>query len=188
MPPGTPDPCPAAMLQPPSVRLSGTSLELTGNAIADFLAGATRVALLACTLGAAADRQLRRLGVVDPLGQLIFDAACTDLVEWGADRACEEITAQAGREGLVAGERFSPGYADLPIEVQPVFLEVLQAPKRLGLTASASNLLVPTKSVTCVVGLYPHEPARGVHLGCGACNMWENCQLRLRGTPCWRRG
>lgn len=156
--------------------------------MADFLAGAGRVALFACTLGAAADRQLRRLGVSDPLGQLIFDAACTDLVEWGADRACEEIAAQAAREGLVAGERFSPGYADLPIEVQPAFLEVLQAPKCLGLTASASNLLVPTKSVTCVVGLYPSEPAHGVHLGCGACNIWQTCQLRLRGTPCWRRG
>ena len=71
----------------PVVRLAGTSLELGGYAITGFLAGARQVALLACTLGASADRELRRLGLVDPLGQLVFDAACTDLVEWGADRA-----------------------------------------------------------------------------------------------------
>ena len=118
----------------------------------------------------------------------MFDAACTDLVEWGADRACEEIADYAVKLGLKAGDRFSPGYADLPLDVQAGFLEVLQAPKRLGLTASVSNLLVPTKSVTCIVGLYPETPAKGRHLGCGACNIWPTCQLRLRGTPCWERG
>ena len=171
----------------PAVRLAGTSLELGGYAITGFLAGACQVALLACTLGASADRELRRLGLVDPLGQLVFDAACTDLVEWGADRACEEIADYAAKLGLKAGDRFSPGYADLPLDVQADFLEVLQAPKRLGLTASVSNLLVPTKSVTCIVGLYPETPAKGHRLGCGACNIWPTCQMRLRGTPCWER-
>ena len=118
----------------------------------------------------------------------MFDAACTDLVEWGADRACEEIADYAVKLGLKAGDRFSPGYADLPLDVQAGFLEVLQAPKRLGLTASVSSLLVPTKSVTCIVGLYPETPAKGRHLGCGACNIWPTCQLRLRGMPCWERG
>ena len=172
----------------PAVRLAGTSLELGGYAITGFLAGACQVALLACTLGATADRELRRLGLVDPLGQLVFDAACTDLAEWGADRACEEIANYAAKLGLKAGDRFSPGYADLPLDVQADFLEVLQAPKRLGLTASVSNLLVPTKSVTCIVGLYPKAPAKGHHMGCGACNIWSTCQLRQRGTPCWERG
>ena len=103
------------------------------------------------------------------------------------DRACEEIADYAAKLGLKAGDRFSPGYADLPLDVQADFLEVLQAPKRLGLTASVSNLLVPTKSVTCIVGLYPKAPAKGHHLGCGACNIWSTCQLRQRGTPCWER-
>ena len=171
----------------PTVRLAGTSLAFEGSAITGFLAGASQVTLLACTLGASADRELRRLGVSDPLAQLIFDAACTDLVEWGADRACDEIASFASGQGLKAGDRFSPGYADLPLDVQAEFLDVLQAPKRLGLTASASNLLVPTKSVTCIVGLYPEVPPAGHHLGCGACNIWANCQLRSRGTPCWAR-
>lgn len=171
----------------PAVRLVGTPLALEGFSICDFLAGATQVALLACTLGAAADRELRRLSATDPLGQVIFDAACTDLVEWGADAACREIAEWGAGPGLTAGDRFSPGYSDFPLDVQAAFLDVLQAQKRLGLTANDSSLLVPTKSVTCVVGLYPQAPERGRHLGCGACNIWMNCQLRLRGTPCWRR-
>ncbi len=172
----------------PHVRLQGTSLVLEGPSICDFLAGATQVALFACTLGASADRELRRLSATDALGQVIFDAACTDLVEWGADEACREIAAWGRERGLVAGDRFSPGYADFPLSVQAHFLDVLQAQKRLGLTVNESSLLVPTKSVTCVVGLYPSAPERGRHLGCGVCNLWQNCQMRLRGTPCWKRG
>ncbi len=172
----------------PHVCLQGTSLVLEGPSICDFLAGATQVALLACTLGASADRELRRLSATDALGQVIFDAACTDLVEWGADEVCREIAAWGRERGLVAGDRFSPGYADFPLSVQAHFLDVLQAQKRLGLTVNESSLLVPTKSVTCVVGLYPSEPERGRHLGCGVCNLWQNCQMRLRGTPCWKRG
>ncbi len=172
----------------PHVCLQGTSLVLEGPSICDFLAGATQVALFACTLGASADRELRRLSATDALGQVIFDAACTDLVEWGADEACREIATWGWERGLVAGDRFSPGYADFPLSVQAHFLDVLQAQKRLGLTVNESSLLVPTKSVTCVVGLYPSAPERGRHLGCGVCNLWQNCQMRLRGTPCWKRG
>ncbi len=182
-------PAPASAPAPvaPRVLLAGASLALEGASVCDFLAGATHVALLACTLGAAADRELRRLAAVDALGQVIFDAACTDLVEWGADAAGREIAAWGRERGLVAGDRFSPGYADFPLSVQARFLDVLQAQKRLGLTVNESSLLVPTKSVTCVVGLYPSAPERGRHLGCGACNLWQTCQMRLRGTPCWRR-
>ncbi len=185
--PVAPAPGRASAPAAPRVLLAGASLALEGASVCDFLAGATHVALLACTLGAAADRELRRLAAVDALGQVIFDAACTDLVEWGADAAGREIAAWGRVRGLVAGDRFSPGYADFPLSVQARFLDVLQAQKRLGLTVNESSLLVPTKSVTCVVGLYPSAPERGRHLGCGACNLWQTCQMRLRGTPCWRR-
>ena len=54
--------------------------------------------------------------------------------------------------------RFSPGYADFPLEVQPKLLEILDAPRRIGLTVSPSLLLIPTKSVTCILGVGEHLP------------------------------
>ncbi|MCR5275107.1 MAG: Vitamin B12 dependent methionine synthase activation subunit, partial [Clostridiales bacterium] len=48
---------------------------------------------------------------------------------------------------------FSPGYGDLPIEVQKEFLPLLDAERRLGITLSDSYLMSPSKSVTAIIGI-----------------------------------
>lgn len=169
--------------------VAGTALVLEGASAKRLLEGARSVALLACTLGADADRRLRALGATDPLGQLVYDAACSDLVEWAADSAQAEVAAWARERGLFCGRRFSPGYGDLPLEVQPRLLDVLGAPRRLGLTATRDLLLVPTKSVTAVIGIYPQPPRPdAAPLGCGCCALRTACGFRERGLRCYRDG
>jgi hypothetical protein len=163
--------------------VAGTALVLAGSSMDAYLDGAEQVALLAVTLGAACDRTLRVLGARDPLDQLLFDAAATDLVEGGADAAEAEVAAWARERGLHARARFSPGYGDLDLAVQRPLLDVLDAGRRLGLTTSSSNLLVPTKSVTALVGLFSRAP-RGGPLGCGFCGLAASCSLRERGLAC----
>lgn len=165
-------------------RVAGTELSLAGRSIAGCLAGASGAALLACTLGAPADRRIRTLGATDPLAQLVYDAACSDLVEWAVDAVQDEIAAWARSRGLRCGRRFSPGYGDFALSVQPVLLDVLDAPRRLGLTASREHLLVPTKSVTAVVGLFPNQPAEP-DLGCASCSLHASCSYRARGVRCY---
>lgn len=169
----------------PAMRVGGTALVLGGRSMADHLRDARGVVLMACTLGAACDRRLRELSATDPLGQVAFDAACSDLVEWACDACESEVVAWAHERGLHAGSRYSPGYGDLPLAVQPRFLDVLNAGRLLGLTASASYLLVPTKSVTAVIGLFA-GPAPAAKKGCAHCNLRAHCQLRARGTACYR--
>lgn len=172
-------------------RLAGAALALEGAAMEHYLEGAEKVALLACTLGARSEQALRVLGATDPLGQLMYDAACTDLVEVAADEAQAQVEAYAANLGMRCGMRYSPGYGDFDLEVQGRLLEVLQAPKRLGVTATADHLLIPSKSVTAVVALYPAEGAdaapRGRELlGCDACSLCATCQIRARGQRCHR--
>ena len=82
-------------------------------------------------------------------------------------------------------DRFSPGYGDLPLDLQPALCAALDAQRRLGLTVTDSLLLNPVKSVTAVIGLSPTpQPAR--IRGCGYCNFRENCQFRKEGTTCGR--
>ena len=57
--------------------------------------------------------------------------------------------------GLVPTRRYSPGYGDLPLSVQPALLDALDAGRRLGVTLTESLLMVPMKSVTAVVGIGP---------------------------------
>lgn len=169
--------------------VQGTNLVLSGASMESYLAGASGIALMVCTLGPRADATLRTLGASDPLGQLVYDAACTDLIELAADAAEAEVVARALEQNLRTKARFSPGYGDLSLEVQPKLLDVLQAHKRLGVACNSELLLAPSKSITALVALCPDErmASDGTEmLGCDACNLRIGCQIRARGLRCHR--
>ena len=114
---------------------------------------------------------------------VLLDALGSSFVEAGCDGTEEEISARF--PALHRTDRFSPGYGDLPLDLQPALCAALDAQRRLGLTVTDSLLLNPVKSVTAVIGLSPTpQPAR--IRGCGYCNFRENCQFRKEGTTCGR--
>lgn len=162
-------------------------MRLPGNDIARHLDGAIEVVLMAVTLGHGVDRELRRLSLVDPLEQVIFDAAATAAVERLADKTEARIRMESAERGLFCSWRFSPGYGDLPLGVQPDVLARLNASRRLGITCTPSYLMVPTKSVTAIVGVHP-TPQEGVVDACDLCNLSAGCErawtnLRCGGRP-----
>lgn len=174
---------PVAQAGTDEVRLDGCALKLTGTDIAEHLHDATQVALFAATLGADIDRELRRLSLTDALEQVIFDAAATALVERAADAANARIRAYAADAGMFCSWRFSPGYGNLPLSVQWDFLAALDATRQLGITLTPSDLMVPTKSVTAVVGIHP-APQPGLESSCSICSLAEFCTLRQTGRTC----
>ena len=158
-------------------------VDLPGNDIAEHLVGAIEVVFFAATLGHGVDRELRKLAVVDPVGQVVFDAVATDAIERLANKTEAAIRLHAAQRGLFCSWRFSPGYGDLPLDIQPAFLQVLNASRRLGITLTASNLMVPTKSVTALVGV--HRTAQpGLASSCAVCQLAEFCSLRANGLRC----
>lgn len=166
-----------------TVTLEGCAVQLEGRDIARHLHDASEVVLVAATLGAGVDRELRRLSLTDPLGQVVFDAAATACIERTVDKIEASIRAGAAERGQYCSWRFSPGYGDLPLNVQPQLLAALNATRRLGITLTPSNLMVPTKSVTAVVGLHD-TPQQGLASSCSVCSLAEFCSLRTRGITC----
>lgn len=141
------------------VALAGADVTLEGLDIARFLRDATHVALMAVTLGAHCERELRRLSVLNPTDALLYDAACSALVEAAANGLQERLrfdVAQRGFEMLPG--RFSPGYGDLPLDVQKPLLGAIDAYRALGLAVTESFLLVPRKSITAIVALRKTGP------------------------------
>ena len=165
------------------VTLDGCAVQLEGQDIARHLHDASEVVLVAATLGTGIDRELRRLSLTDPLGQVVFDAAATACIERVVDEIEATIRADAAERGLYCSWRFSPGYGDLPLSTQPQLLAALNATRRLGITLTSSNLMVPTKSVTAVVGLHA-TPQPGLASSCSVCSLAEFCSLRARGITC----
>ena len=141
-------------VQTDGVRLD-CGLLLPGRDLAAHLRGCSRAALLAATLSAPVDALLRRAQAEDLAAAVALDCCATAAVEAVCDLAEAEIRVRF--PGCSFPFRFSPGYGDLPIELQDPILRLLDAPRRVGLCATDRHILTPRKSVTAVLGISDGE-------------------------------
>lgn len=161
--------------------LTGTNLHLTGRTADIMLSQCHQAVLLACTLGTAFDAMLRTWQARDMSAAVILDACGSAWVEAGCNQAEEELKARL--PDLYLTDRFSPGYGDLSLELQPTLCAALDTGRRLGLSVTDSLLLNPSKSVTAVIGL-AHQPQMARVRGCAYCTLRETCALRKGGNHC----
>ena len=126
-------------------------IKVRSNALAVNLRDCDRAILFAATIGIEADRLCRAAAVYTPSNALIYDAMGSAAIEWFCDTLCKTLACATPEYNL--RPRFSPGYGDLPLELQADLLRVLDAQHKIGLTLSDSLMMIPQKSVTAIVGL-----------------------------------
>lgn len=161
--------------------VSLADLPLPGEMAARMLREASRAAILVCTLGAGFETLLRAVAARDMARAAALDACGSAYVEAGCDEAERAIAARFPEKFLT--DRFSPGYGDLPLALQPALCAALDAQRRLGVTVTESLLMVPTKTVSAIIGLADTaQPARV--RGCGFCARRETCAFRKGGKTC----
>ena len=107
--------------------------------------------MFCATLSAQVDALIRRWESGDMLRALALDCCAAAAVEQMCDQI--ELELQGQFPGCSFPFRYSPGYGDLPLELQNPLLDLLDAPRRVGLCASASHILTPRKSVTAILGV-----------------------------------
>lgn len=110
-----------------------------------FLGGDCRAYIFAATVGIGADRLISRYSPILPSRAVTIDGCATAAIECFCDYICKEIFRTNEQE------RFSPGYGDLPLEMQRDITKILDASLNIGLSMTDSYLLTPTKSVTAIV-------------------------------------
>ena len=83
---------------------------------------------------------------------VVLQAASAAMIE----AYCNEVNAQLKKEAEGRGSylrpRFSPGYGDFSLEYQKEICRTLSAEKTVGITLTDSLLMLPSKSVTAVIG------------------------------------
>lgn len=166
-----------------TIEVVGTNLVFTGKSAFSHLKNAQKVVLLAATLGLEIERQIRIYEVTDLTRSLILDSCCTEYIEKICDLAECDIQEAADQEHLTLNRRFSPGYGDLPLTIQPDFLQVLEADRKLGIHLSENLLMIPRKSVTAFAGLFTDEKSarpRRKRPDCFDCDL-TTCQFRIGG-------
>lgn len=164
-----------------NICLVNTNLQLTGKSILNHLDNCSKAVLMACTLSDMVDKLINKYNITDMTSALIADAMASAMIEQVCNKVEEIIKEELNIKNMTW--RFSPGYGDLPIDIQQRFIQVINAEKQIGLTVTDSNILIPRKSVTAVIGISDNTIPQKKR-GCAVCNMNKTCQFRKRGAHC----
>lgn len=152
-----------------------------GKDIESHLNGCEKAIVMCATVGSEVDKLIRISQISDMARAVVMDSLASVAVEQVCN-AFNKIIAEKYSDYNMTF-RFSPGYGDYPIELQKIILQMLDAPKKIGLCTNDNFLLTPTKSVTAVLGL-SKNPIERKKRGCAICNMRETCKFRRKGLHC----
>lgn len=156
--------------------LEGTTLTPQGKEVGRMLSGCHEAVLLGATLGAASERMLLKAQARSGAQAVLLDAVLSAAIEAVCDAQENTLRSQLAPHGLYLTDRFSPGYGDMPITQTKDICAVLAADKHMGLTVSASGIMIPRKSVTAIMGI-SRVPVSRRPSGCAACSMRGRCAL-----------
>jgi hypothetical protein len=139
--------------------------------------GCSACCLFAATIGIGCDRLIRRAQLTSMADAAILQAAGAALIESLCDEINRQVIEEAKAKGLFARPRFSPGYGDFSIQHQKDFEQVLQMAKNCGIHLTDSLLMMPSKSVTAIIGLSATDTPC-ILQGCETCDHAPNCAFR----------
>jgi hypothetical protein len=163
------------------IHLVNTNVILEGKDIYEHLENSNRCVILALTAGSILEFKIRYLEKANLTKALVLDACATVAIESLCDEVEEKIKKEAFEAGYGITDRYSPGYGDLSIKLQPLLLNLLDAQKKIGLTANENFILLPRKSVTAIIGLQTLEQKRK-QIDCRSCSSFQYCEFRKEGS------
>jgi len=150
----------------------GGELDLTfastrSERLRHHLEGCSHIILFGATVGIGLDRLIARYGKTSPAKALLLQAVGAERIEALCNLFSEKIKNETAAEGLHVTSRFSPGYGDLPLELQQDIFRTLNSSGKIGLTLTESLMMSPSKSVTAIIGIGSccHDTATG----CSGC-------------------
>lgn len=153
---------------PKEEELEICNLHIKSKSLYKNLKGCSKVVLFGATIGTVVDRQIRTCEITDMARAVVMQACAATVLEEYCDAIQEKIAQELAEEGLYLRPRFSPGYGDFSILHQKEILNMLEAPKKIGLTMTEGYMLTPTKSVTAFIGV--SETKESCHRkGCEEC-------------------
>lgn len=163
------------------IHLENCTLVLKGKDISEHLNDCKKIVLICATLSMDTDMLIRNAQINNMAEAVILNSLANVCIE----QLCDEIELEIYERlpQYFYTWRYSAGYGDLPIEIQPEFVDIMNAQKRIGLCVTSSGMLTPEKSVTAVIGL-SEVPLKSGKKGCQTCNMREKCQFRRKGERC----
>ena len=126
-------------------------MKINSKNLSKNLKNCQEVVVMAATLGMEVDRLLKRYSITDMSRAVVLQACAAAFLEENCEKYQNEIRLEM--KGKYLRPRFSPGYGDFNIEHQEDIIQMLEASKKIGLGRTESYMLIPTKSVTAIIGI-----------------------------------
>lgn len=127
------------------------------------------------------DGLIRKMQIRGMADAMFTDSLASAVIEQVCNKAEDEILKDF--KEYEHTWRFGLGYGDFPLTGQKQFLDILDAGRRIGVCVNSGMTLVPTKSVTCIIGLGHNLEVSNVK-SCDLCNFREKCTFRKDGKNC----
>ncbi|MCQ2589049.1 MAG: hypothetical protein MJ179_01365 [Treponema sp.] len=115
------------------------------------LEGCSKVYIFASTIGPKVDACIRKANSTDTVKAAVLQSCGAMYIEKVVDYINDHIKKEAAASGLKTKPRYSPGYGDIPLEMQKDFFRLLPC-TRIGLTLMDTLIMSPEKSVTAFIG------------------------------------
>ncbi len=165
------------------VMLEGGKI-LAGKRVANILRGATALKMIIVTLGAGFADEVRRLTHQGAMIEaLALDAAGTVAMDALMASLCERLCSEAVSRGCGTTIRYGPGYTGWDINDISVRFSYIKNQK-LPLRLNEQMMMIPEKSLLCIVGLTPGGKLAPQVEPCRICDL-RHCSVRrepYRGT------
>lgn len=143
-------------------------MKVSSRSLAKNLSGCRKVILFGATLGIEIDMRMKRYALADMARAVVMQACAAAYLEEYCDTWQEDFSRKFAEKDRYVRPRFSPGYGDFDIHHQKEILQMLDAPKTIGLSMTEGYMLVPSKSVTAVIGI--SDTKENCHIkGCEVC-------------------
>lgn len=159
------------------IEVCSTILVLEGNDIRRLLENAEECIIMAATLGMDIDRLISYTQRISLADAVVLDEAASNEIE----DVCDNIQSGLAREYCLT-RRYSCGYGDLPLSIQPKILSVLDTQKAIGLFCDKNSIMSPRKSVTAIWGIIKGRFISSTQDmdGCESCLIKQNCKNGCR--------
>ena len=117
--------------------------------LAETLKGCKKVCIMGATLGVQGDRLLNLYAETEIARAAVMQAALASKIE----EVCDGVEDTLRAQGFNLRQRYSPGYFDLDISQQRELFSLIDITKRIGATLTDTFQMIPTKSVTAIIGI-----------------------------------
>ena len=151
-------------------------MSVSSKSLAKNLSCCNEIILFTATIGIETDRLIQKYSALSPVYAVVLQAVGAAAIESWCNELNFRFAEREQKNKHYLRPRFSPGYGDLPLNMQKDIFRVLDCSRKIGVTLTDSLMMLPTKSVSAIIGLSDCDSGC-VPSGCESCKKTD-CLFR----------